>query len=491
MGLNNYEKYRRLLEGVLGQPIPWVLDDLDPATTFDEDVRKRVQAAIDVLRGILNGSGLVEGSEKYKEKLAVGLFWLAAVPDKETLSDKNINAESLAKKKMILDMIKDDLGRNGLSAFWDYLIQNGGFRVEGDYSEEYDALTALKKRQGECTEMSKILFGIFKMAGLEPIFVKSENSFKIIEEIKKFKLAKYFAEQLNNWPPGREHVWIGHWFGGRLRFFDSSHLNSDADYKGYYPLSLRQYLSLDLTNRGNAWYEKGSLGKALVDYSAAVKINPKNDSAYTNRGAAWGKKGEPDNAIIDYSAAITINSKNDLAHYNRGGAWYKKGELEKAITDYSVAIKINSKYDVARYNRGIVYVIKGRYADAVIDFSVVFEISNLSFDRVLKTLSNVLKTTWQKDPKMTQILNVFTEDVGIDMALVESYFILSYALWNADKKAAAKKAFFTAAGAIIFKKLPSPSTKEFLKEMLAVMPPSMKMDDDVRGMIKIINNGLH
>lgn len=81
--LNNYEKYQKLIEGTIGSPLPWVLDDLDPATTFDADVRAKVQATIDKLKFTLTTlQGLKEGSEEYEEKLALGIFYLAMVPDK-------------------------------------------------------------------------------------------------------------------------------------------------------------------------------------------------------------------------------------------------------------------------------------------------------------------------------------------------------------------------------------------------------------------------
>ncbi|EKD41277.1 MAG: hypothetical protein ACD_73C00781G0001, partial [uncultured bacterium] len=86
----HYEKYQKIIEGVTGHKLPWVLDDNDPATTFDADVRKKVQGAIDKLKDILKTNGVKEGSEEYKEKLAVGLFYLAELPDKDRIQKDEI-----------------------------------------------------------------------------------------------------------------------------------------------------------------------------------------------------------------------------------------------------------------------------------------------------------------------------------------------------------------------------------------------------------------
>ena len=78
--LSHYERYRGIIEGRLGNPLPWVLDDLDPATESDVKIRERVQSAIDELKRIIKEKGIKEGSERYKEMLAAGLCWFVAAP---------------------------------------------------------------------------------------------------------------------------------------------------------------------------------------------------------------------------------------------------------------------------------------------------------------------------------------------------------------------------------------------------------------------------
>jgi len=61
--------------------------------------------------------------------------------------------------------------------------------------------------------------------------------------------------------------------------------------------------------RGLAWQKKGDVDRALADYTAAIKINPKDALAYNNRGMLWRERGDSDRAIADFTAAIAINPR--------------------------------------------------------------------------------------------------------------------------------------------------------------------------------------
>ena len=51
-----------------------------------------------------------------------------------------------------------------------------------------------------------------------------------------------------------------------------------------------------------------------------------------------------DKAIADYSAAIRLDPKCVLAIANRGLAWQDKGDYYKALADYNRAVKVDPKY---------------------------------------------------------------------------------------------------------------------------------------------------
>ena len=513
--LNDYEKYRGIIEGTLHSPIPWVLDDLDPMTAFDERIRIRVQSAIDQLKGILKNQGIEEGTEEHKEKMAVGLYYLAILPDTETIqrllsSPEYATLPTPLKKALLMNELTD----LGLVEFGDYLKTNGGFRVEGDNSEEYTALKALKEKQGECTEQSKILFALLRMAGLKPqfVFVKRTGLTSNDPDMETY---------LKSLPVGMGHVCIGLEVRGRFRLLDPAFLSSDPAYTEYFPLSLRQYLSLDYSNRGVAWNKKEEHDRAIVDCTRAIEIDSQNAVAYFNRGAAWVNKGELDRAIADFTSAIEIDSQFAEAYYNRGVVWAKKEEPDKAIADFTSAIKIDPLYAEAYYNRGVVWANKGEYDKAIADFTRVIEIDPLyaeaygnlgslfirtgELEKAIFPLAQCLKFApgqantlfsvhlisasgdrWNQTTDSKKIAETFkTETEGGDISKVEAIFILSYSLWEAEDHEQAIVWLNITSNLKVSEK-PSKSTKDFLENMFALMPESMKKDEKAQGIITTI-----
>jgi tetratricopeptide (TPR) repeat protein len=178
--------------------------------------------------------------------------------------------------------------------------------------------------------------------------------------------------------------------------------------------------------RGLAWQKKGDFNRALVDYTAAIRINAKNALAYNNRGMLWRERGDLDRAIADFTAAIAIDplprtdeahaqrgnaitAKRDVNIYEnralalleksdfdgaiadfdraidldpkaadsfngRGAAWRAKGELERAKSDFSYAIKLDRANIGAYYNRGLVEVADGELDAAVADFTATLRL---------------------------------------------------------------------------------------------------------------------
>jgi len=95
--------------------------------------------------------------------------------------------------------------------------------------------------------------------------------------------------------------------------------------------------------RGLVWSDKGDYDKAIVDYTEAIEIDPKNAIAYYSRGNAWAAKGDYDKAIADFTEAIDLEPKFSFAYFNRGNAWDKKGNHDKAKADYAKAKELGYK----------------------------------------------------------------------------------------------------------------------------------------------------
>ena len=82
-------------------------------------------------------------------------------------------------------------------------------------------------------------------------------------------------------------------------------------------------------------------GKAIADYNEAIRLDPKDASAFYNRGHAWSDQEEYDRAIPDYSQAIRLDPKDDAAYRNRGEAWSAKGQLDPSACRLQQGVEFN------------------------------------------------------------------------------------------------------------------------------------------------------
>lgn len=90
-------------------------------------------------------------------------------------------------------------------------------------------------------------------------------------------------------------------------------------------------------NRGNAFYELGSLDLAIKDYSRALSLNPVDVDAFYNRGNIYFDLGDLELAIQDYSDAIRLRPSHDFAYFNRANCYLRQGNMELATMDYRKA----------------------------------------------------------------------------------------------------------------------------------------------------------
>jgi len=53
---------------------------------------------------------------------------------------------------------------------------------------------------------------------------------------------------------------------------------------------------------------RGDNDRAIADFDAALKLDPKDAVAFNNRGFAYRHKGDADRAIADFGEAIRLNA---------------------------------------------------------------------------------------------------------------------------------------------------------------------------------------
>lgn len=126
--------------------------------------------------------------------------------------------------------------------------------------------------------------------------------------------------------------------------------------------------SLVHLNRGFAFNSEAHFDEAIRDYTEALRLNPKLDSAYEGRGWAYQQKDEIEKAIVDLSEAIRRNPNSQSAYYNRGSIFYAKREVDRALADFDESVRCNPDRADGFIMRGICYLSKNDFDRALANF---------------------------------------------------------------------------------------------------------------------------
>ncbi len=160
--------------------------------------------------------------------------------------------------------------------------------------------------------------------------------------------------------------------------------------------------------KGIANIEKGAYNDAILDFTKAIDMNPKSDSAYFMRGFIY-LEYIPNYAKAerDYDEVINLNSVHQSAlplqnaYNNRGLARQYQGKGEDAINDYSEALQLNNDIEVTHLHRGNMYFSLKQFELAKKDFSEVLRLNANSIyaDSIIRRINNILP----------QNFNIYTE----------------------------------------------------------------------------------
>src|SRR5258707_2001863 len=75
-------------------------------------------------------------------------------------------------------------------------------------------------------------------------------------------------------------------------------------------------LAIMYSNRGDAYAAEGEYGRAIGDYSDAIRLSDKRAAyAHDARGNAYSEIGEPDHALEDYTATIRLSPDDSTAYF--------------------------------------------------------------------------------------------------------------------------------------------------------------------------------
>jgi tetratricopeptide (TPR) repeat protein len=137
--------------------------------------------------------------------------------------------------------------------------------------------------------------------------------------------------------------------------------------------------ALTLSNRGNAHVKLKDLDSALVDFDAAIKLNPRLAAAHNFRGIALRLRGDYELAIESYNTAISLQPQVAVHYTNRGIAHRWRRDYDRALADFEQAIKLNPNASMAYGERAIIHRIKQDFTRALADHAGMIKIAPQSW----------------------------------------------------------------------------------------------------------------
>lgn len=137
-------------------------------------------------------------------------------------------------------------------------------------------------------------------------------------------------------------------------------------------------------NRGSAYVARGirnelggNFARALLDYTEAIRMEPKSILAHYQRGCLHLELGNLKQAVADLDVVIKLDLNYGAirAHLRRGHVHAEMGQRDRALADYAEVIQRAYSNAEGRGMRADAYKARGDYAAANADYAKARQMS--------------------------------------------------------------------------------------------------------------------
>ena len=114
--------------------------------------------------------------------------------------------------------------------------------------------------------------------------------------------------------------------------------------------------------------------RAIADFDKVLALEPDNVDALIRRGDAYSQLGQPGRALADLDRAVVLAPGNAQAYVFRGLAQSRRGEPQLAVKDYDAALQRNPREINALVNRAAIHANAGQQDLAIRDLDAALAI---------------------------------------------------------------------------------------------------------------------
>lgn len=185
--------------------------------------------------------------------------------------------------------------------------------------------------------------------------LKSPDSLKIMAELVEphYNLASVYLDQ------------------GRLDEAEKEYLKTQVLRPGHFSSNI---------GLSSVYNQKGLYDQAISLLERALQENiSSSDSAIAlarlNLGELYAKTGKIENAIIEWLAALKVDPSLLPAHFNLGTAYMMTGKLDLAENAFKHCLKLNSRYEPALFNLAKFYQMQKKWDESSQQFYAYLEVT--------------------------------------------------------------------------------------------------------------------
>ncbi len=187
-----------------------------------------------------------------------------------------------------------------------------------------------------------------------------------MQEQKLEEALEYFNKDVKENPKnGYSYVWIAT-LRTRTEEYGRALTAADLAIK-YLPKKDEDYVAFAYSTRAAVYLHLEDTVKALADYTAAVRIKPKEASPYEERAQVYYELGRYELADADYRKMVELKPGDTMGYMGIGRNANAQQRWEDAIKQFDYVIKMESEYSSGYSFRAESYIGLKKYHEATDD----------------------------------------------------------------------------------------------------------------------------